>query len=248
MSGLAVLLRKELSQQIRTHRLMIVAVVFFIFGLGTPLMLHFLPELVPAEEMFELPEFTAADAVQGYIETFGQVGLLAAILLAMGAVAKERESGTASMILSKPVSRAAFILAKLAALAFVFLVAIIVGGAGCYLYTLVIFGDPGAGNFLLANAIGGCYLLVCLSVTLMFSTFFKSQLAAGAVALVILLTLTMTAGLSVMKDYSPGALLNWATALSGGEASHPWGALVVGLVFVVGTVVLGWQNLRGKEL
>jgi len=248
MTGLATLTRKELSQQIRTHRLMIVAVVFFIFGLGTPLMLHFLPDLVPAEEMFELPEFTAADAVQGYIDTFGQVGLLAAILVAMGAVAKERESGTAAMTLSKPISTAAFVVAKLAALASVFLVAVIVGGIGCYVYTLVIFGDPGAGNFVLASAIGGCYLLVCLAATLMFSSFFRSQMAAGAVALVFLLTLTMTAGLSVMKDYSPGALLNWASALSRGDATNPWGALAGSFWFIALSLLVGWRVLCRKEL
>jgi len=248
MNGLAVLLSKEFRQQLATHRLLIVTVLFFIFGLGTPLLLHYLPSLVPAEEMLEFPEFTANDAAESYVETFGQLGLLAAILVAMGAVARERESGTAAMVLSKPVSSAAFIVAKLAAVAFTFAVAITAGGLGCYIYTVVIFGDPGAVNFLFANLVGGGFLLVCLSVTLMFSAFFRSQMAAGALSLVFLLALTLTTSLPVMKDYSPGAMLSWATGLAAGEATHPWGALVVSLVLVVATVVVAWQVLRRKEL
>ncbi len=248
MTGFPVLLSKEIWQQFRTHRLLIVTVVFLIFGLGTPLLLHYLPSLVPAEEMVEFPEFTANDAAESYIETFGQLGLLAAILVAMGAVAKERESGTAAMVLSKPVSSAGFIVAKLAAVTLTFVVAMTAGGLGCYVYTLVIFGDPGASSFLFANLVGGCFLLVCLSVTIRFSAFFRSQMAAGALSLVFLLALTLTAGLSVMKDYSPGATLSWATGLAAGEATHPWGALGVSLVFVVVTVVVAWQALLRKEL
>ncbi len=248
MAGFSVLFTKEVRQQLRTHRLMIVIVVFLLFGLGTPLLLHYLPTLVPADENIELPEFTATDAVQGYIDTFGQVGLLAVILVAMGAVAKERESGTAAMVLCKPVSRAAFTTAKLAAMVLTFLIAVIAGGFGCYAYTLVIFGDPGAGNFVFANLVGGCYLLMGLSVTLVFSSFFKSQIVAGALSLVFLIALTTTAGISVMKDYSPGALLNWADELAAGGASHPWGVLAVSLLFVGLTLVVAWQALHRKEL
>jgi ABC-2 type transport system permease protein len=248
MSGFLILLRKELLQQIRTHRLLVVIAVFFIFGLGTPLLLHYLPALVPSGEGFDLPEFTAKDAVQEYIGTFGQLGLLAAILVAMGAVAKERESGTAAMVLCKPVGTAAFIVAKLAAISLTFLAGIVLGGVGCYVYTAVIFGDPGASEFVFANVIAGCYLLVCLSVTLMFSSFFRSQMAAGAVSLVCLIALTLTASLSIMKDYSPGALLGWAARVVGGETSHIWGALVVSLIVVVLTVIAAWQVFRKKEI
>jgi ABC-2 type transport system permease protein len=250
MAGFAVLLRKELKQQLRTHRLLIVAAVFLFFGLGTPLLLHYLPRLVPAEDMFNMtiPEFTSVDAVQEYLSNFGQMGLLAAILVTMGMVARERESGTAAMILSKPVGRGAFVTAKLAALTLVFTVGIALGGLGCYAYTLIIFGNPGGSNFLVANVVAGLYLLVCLAVTLMFSSFFRSQLAAGGLALVLLIIVALTAGLPVMKDYSPGALLKWANDIAAGSGTSAWGALVVSLLVIVLTLIIGWRVFRGKEL
>ena len=166
----------------------------------------------------------------------------------MGMVARERESGTAAMILSKPVGRGAFVTAKLAALTLVFTAGIALGSLGCYAYTLIIFGNPGGSNFLVANVVAGLYLLVCLAVTLMFSSFFRSQLAAGGLALVLLIVMALTAGLPVMKDYSPGALLKWANDIAAGSGTHAWGALIVSLLVIVLTLIIGWRVFRGKEL
>ena len=66
--------------------------------------------------------------VNEYLDTVGQIGLIAVILVAMGAVAKEREMGTAAMTLSKPVGCAAFITSKFAVLALTFGIGIAVGG------------------------------------------------------------------------------------------------------------------------
>ena len=248
MDGFAVLLKKELKQQVRTHRLLIVAAVFFFFGLGTPLMLHYLPQIVPQEDMIAIPEFTAADSVEGYLGNFGQIGLLAAILMAMGAIARERESGTTAMILSKPIGRGAFIAAKLAALAIIFAIGITLGGLGCYAYTLVIFGNPGGLHFFAANLVAGLYLLICLAVTLMFSSFFRSQLAAGGLALVLLIVMAATAGLPIMEAYSPGALLMWSTEIAEGNWSMAWGALFVSLAVVGAAPAIGWQVFRRKDI
>ena len=249
MSSMLALLRKEFKSQWRTHRLLIVAAVFFVFGLGTPLLLKYLHALVPSEGFTGvLPQFTAADSAKGYIDTLGQVGLLAAILVAMGSVAAERESGTAAMILAKPAGPGRFIVAKLAALAVTFGLGIAIGAVGCYAYTVVLFGSPGGFNFLVANLIGWLYLLFCLSVTVMYSCFFKSQLAAGGLALVTLVAIAGTAGLPVLRDYSPGALMALSQTWSSGGDTIAWGPLAVAIALIPATIFIGWQVFRRKEL
>lgn len=248
MGSFAALFNKEFRGQLRTYRLLIIVAVFLIFGLGTPLLLKYLHVLIPAEEATILPEFTAVDAVKGYLDTLGQVGLIAAILMAMGMVSRERETGSAATTLSKPVGCGNFLLAKLVALALTFGLGIAVGAVGCYFYTVVLFGNPGGLNFLLACLVGGLYLLFCLAVTLMYSAFFKSQLAAGGLALVTLVAITGTARLSVMEDYSPGALPAWSQRIASGSGEYLWGMLVVSLVMIVVTTVIGWQVFKRKEL
>ena len=244
-----ILFKKELKEQVKTHRMLIVAAVFFFFGLGTPLLINYLPVLVPVEESaIVLPEFTAVDAVEGYIDTAGQVGLIAAILIAMGSVARERELGTAAMTLSKPVGCGAFVSAKLAALTVTFATGIVIGALGCYIYTMILFGNVGAPDFIAANLLIGLYLLVCLAVTLMYSCIFKSQLAAGGLALVSLISLTATSGLPLMQDYSPGALSGWARRVATSSGPQPWGALIAGIVLIALTTLIGWQVLKRKEI
>jgi len=168
--------------------------------------------------------------------------------VAMGSVATERESGTAAMTLSKPVGCGSFILAKLAALAVTFGVAIAVGAVGCYLYTVVLFGNPGGFDFFIATLIGALYLLFCLAVTVMYSGFVKSPIAAGGLSLVTLAAIAGTAGLPVMKDYSPGALLSWAEDVASAGGPNSWWVLIVSVVLIILTTVIGWQVFKRKEL
>jgi ABC-2 type transport system permease protein len=113
VTGFAILLRKELLEQWRTRRLPVVAVVFLTFGIASPLLARYLPEIVKslggAGFEIKIPEPTARDAIDQFLKNLGQAGVLTAILLAMGSVANEKERGTAALVLSKPASRAAFL-------------------------------------------------------------------------------------------------------------------------------------------
>jgi ABC-2 type transport system permease protein len=213
------------------------------------LLLKYLHALVPAEgATIGMPEFTTGDVVQSYIRSLGQLGLIAAILVAMGSIASERESGTAAMTLSKPVGCGSFILAKLAALAVTFCVAIAVGAAGCYLYTVVLFGNPGGFDFLVATLLGALYLLFCIAVTVMYSGFVKSPIAAGGLSLVTLAAIAGTAGLPGIKYYSPGALLSWAEDVASAGGPNSWWVLIVSVVLIILAIVIGWQVFKRKEL
>jgi ABC-2 type transport system permease protein len=249
VSSFFVLFRKEFKGQLRTYRFLIVIALFFIFGLGTPLLLKYLHALIPAEDaVIGIPEFTAADAVQSYISSLGQLGLVAAILVAMGLVAGERESGTAAITLSKPVGRGSFIVAKLGALMVTFGTAVVVGSAGCYLYTVVLFGNPGGFNFFVASLLGALYLLFCLAVTVMYSSFVRSSIAAGGLSFVTLVAIAGTAGLPGIKYYSPGALVSWAENVAMAGGPNPWWVLIVSVVLIITATVIGWRVFKSKEL
>src|SRR5690606_21638030 len=114
-------LRKEWLEQWRTSRLLIAAVVLTAFGFSAPLLAYFTPALIamlPEAEALAglIPPPTVGDAVAQYVENLSQFGTLLALLLTMGVVAQEKEKGTAALVLSKPLPRWAFLLAKLAAL------------------------------------------------------------------------------------------------------------------------------------
>src|ERR687888_418463 len=117
MAGLSILIRKELLEQWRTLRLPVIGAIFLLIGLSSPLVARFTPEILKAVggDQFQivLPPPRTADAVDQLLKNLSQLGAFVAVLLPMGAVATEKERGTAALLLSKPAGRAAFLVAKL---------------------------------------------------------------------------------------------------------------------------------------
>jgi ABC-2 type transport system permease protein len=246
-----VLFRKEIREFLKTYKLLIVVALLLFFGLSAPLVIKFLPKILEmsGEQIpLQLPTFSAADAIKSYLSTLGQIGLLISILVAMGSIAQERERRTAVMTLSKPAGFGSFITAKLATLALTFGIGLTIGAAGCYLYTVTLLGAFDAGTFIIINLLAALYLLVCLSITLIYSAFFRNQLAAGGMALVTLIILALLSNIPSFAKWVPVALMNGATNMASGSGFNAWPALVVSSAIVVTTVIVGWQVLKKREL
>jgi ABC-2 type transport system permease protein len=246
-------LRKELLQQVRTKRLLVVAAVFALFGLGSPLLANFTPQLLRtiegAEQFADLiPEPSAADAVGQYVKNITQFGFLIAILLGMGAVAGEKEQGTAAMILSKPLPRWAFILSKFAAQTAVYTVGFALAGAGANAYTSWLFEALPAGAFFLTTALLLVWLLVFAAVTVAASTLAGSTGAAAALALGGAIALLLAGSIPVLSAFAPGALVGWASQAPLAEIPAQAGALAAALVLITVSLVGAIAAFEVQEL
>ena len=251
MTGLTALLKKEFLEQYRTHRLLIVAAVFALFGLGIPMLVKFGPELAKASAdgiLVEIPPPTAIQAFTEFAASIGQLGIVVAVMAAMGAVANELKHGTAITTLSKPISRAAFVTAKLIAISFTFLVGLSVAASFCYFYTTGLIGEASAIAFLQFNLLMAVLLVFCLAVTVFFSCLFKSSVAAGGLAIAVIIGQMLLAGIPVVGDYLPGKLLAWGTGIISGTTDPYWGALVVTVGLSVAAVYLGQYFLKNREI
>lgn len=134
---------------------------------------------------------------------------IAAIILGQDAIIGEKHSGTAAWVLSKPVSRPAFILAKVCGHALGFLVAFaLLQGAVAYLQISRAGGASPSG---FAGAMGLLYLnvLFYLTLTLMLGTFFKGR------GPVLGITLSLLLGYKVFVGIAPGLTIitPWAMVL-----------------------------------
>jgi ABC-2 type transport system permease protein len=251
MTGLGALFKKELKEQLKTYRFLIIAIVFLFFGLATPLMLKYMPELLKLtgeEIVIEIPPPTPVQSLTEYADTAVQLGVFMAVLLAMGAIAKERESGTAAMTLSKPVGRGAFLLAKLMAISTGFLVALGLGSIACFGYTVFLIGKADVLAFLVLNLLLGLFLIFCLSVTLLFSSLFRSQLAAGGLALAVLIGQALVGGVPLIGDFMPAGLIGWGEGLLSGTGTSAWTALGATLSLAIICLYLAWLSLRHGEV
>jgi ABC-2 type transport system permease protein len=246
-------LRKELMEQWRSYRLLITAAVLVAFGLIAPLTARYTPELLKllpnGEEIARLfPPPTALDAVTEYTENISQFGVILALLMAMGAVAHEKERGTAAMVLVKPLPRWAFLTAKFAALGVTFAVSIAVAGAGCYYYTFILFEPLDIGPWVELNVLLLVFVLVYVALTLMCSVFAKSQAAAGGLAFALLIVLALPGALPKVGEYLPGQLMAWGAGLIAKSGVTAWPALWISVGLIAGALGLAWLAFERQEL
>ncbi len=251
MSGLGVLIKKELKEQLKTYRFLIITTAFLFFGLTTPLMLKYLPEILKMageDIIIDIPPATVVQALTEYAGTIVQIGVLIAVLVTMGAISRESEKGTAAMVLSKPVSRIAFILAKLFALSTSFVAALVLASMACYGYTVLLLGEADIVAFIALNGLLILFFVVSISVTLLFSSMFKSQLAAGGLALVVLVGQAIMVNIPRIGAYMPSNLVSWGTGLLSGDIASAWGAVRISLAIIIACLYLTWLKVRNKDL
>ena len=225
MNGFLMLTRKELRENLATYRMLIAAAVFLIAGISGPLLTHMLPDLLRGSSSGNLTiivgKQTVVDAVNAYLSNMAQLPMVVAILLAMGAVAEERKHGGGAMILSRPIGRSAYLLAKFTGYSLVLLGALVLGAIAAFYYIALLFAGAQPGPFLAINLGLAATLLDVVAITLLCSTLLRSGVAAGGSAFVLFIVLSTLPGLwSPLGVWLPTSITGHAQALLSGT----WGA------------------------
>lgn len=249
------LLRKELREQWRSHRLLVVVAVLVAMGILGPLTARYMNVLLSSipgtPEGLEavLPPPTAELAIAELADNLAQFGLILALLVPMAVVVGEKTSGTAALTLSKPVSRAAFLAAKLAALLVTFTIGVGLGVSAGYAYTGMLFEWLPFGGFAHLAGTLLVYLLFYASLTLLASTLMRSQLAAAGLAFGLALAMGVIGSIPAVGAWMPSAVLAWGRAAAAATPIQvPWKALLMVGGLIPGLVALGWLFFRRQEL
>lgn len=246
-------LRKEIIEQWRTSRILVLLIVLGMFGMLSPLIAKFMPEMmrfIPGAEQFAalIPPPTIKDAIDQYLKNIGQFALLLAIFLAMGSMVQEKERGTAILMLVKPLGRGPFLLAKFLALALTFLIGLLVAGLLGYYYTLFIFGAPDAAAWTGANLLIWVYCLFYVAVTLLASTVSRSQAVAAGSGFGALIVISILSSIPGIPPIFPNQLLNWGAELFINPGASYWTALGVSLGLIAAFLLAAWLSFRRQEL
>jgi ABC-2 type transport system permease protein len=250
MTGWWPLFKKEILEQIRTYRFLIVGGVLLFFALTTPLTLKYLPEIIKmaGESMqISVPPPTAVQSLTEFASTALQLGVLLLVLVGMGSIANEYKNGTALLTLSKPVTRAAFVTAKMAALSLNLVVGLLISSLVCFAYSVWLIGSADLGAFMLQSLLLALFLVFCLSLTLLFSSLFKNSLAAGGLAMAVIILQALLSGLPGLGEYLPGKLPGWGLGILNGVTAPRWAALGITLGFSGLCLYLAQMILQKKE-
>ena len=255
MNGFAILLRKELLEAWRTRRLPVVAVLFLVVGIVSPLTARYLPEIVKAlggQVQISIPPPVAADALAQLQKNLGQLGALAAIALAMGSVSGELDRGTAALVLAQPATRAAFLGAKLVAIGVVLGVSVIAASVVAWIYTAILFEPLPVAGWVAMAALSWLALMAWASITFLASAATGSTTAAAGIGFVGIVVISLASIVPTLDRLLPPALAAPAIQLaSAGVVADPGAALTAVLgttALIVVAAVAAQLAFRSREL
>lgn len=253
MTGLGVFAGKEAREILRTWRLWVLPSIVLLFALTGPVLARFTPQLVGALvgnqlQGLKIPEPTYSDAYIQWVKNLSQIVLIAIIIVYAGLVSGEIRSGTAVLVLTKPLSRTAFVTAK-AAVHSLFLVCIVaVGALLTWGLTWLIFGSAPAAA--LWSATGAFLLLGLVFVALMtlLSVLIRSTAGAAGAGLGVYVVLSIAAIWKPLGTYSPAALTTQPASLAAGKDVAALWPVLISMLLVPVLVALAGGLFRRQDL
>jgi ABC-2 type transport system permease protein len=219
-------LGKEVTENLRTKKLLVLVCVFGTFAILSPVLARYIGELfnmlLPADEVemfnaiFGDPHYSQAYAQ--FYSNMLQIGTLAVILLFMGTILREKKSGTADLMLTKGLTPATFVAAKFTVAACFTLITTVAAVLITYLYTYVLFGEAGSpANVLLSGLMFYAYLLMTIGTVIFFSSIARGMGTSAVFSMLFFFVTLIVSSLPRFGPYTPGAMLNWPTLIAGGR-------------------------------
>jgi ABC-2 type transport system permease protein len=255
VTGYRRLLEKEMIEAWRTHRLVLVCALYILLGITAPVIIRYLPQIQtlfgPVNEELGLGDLGLPDAIDLVVRNMVQFGSIAAVLLAMGAVAGERERGTLAATLSKPVTRTAFFVAKFVSISMVLALATALGILAMYLYATLLYGPTDPIPWFQVLLVLVLAVLVPAAITFLGSVVTGSSLGAGAIGLLSLVVQSFGSTLPTASPWFSSGLAEIARAapLEGaGSDLDPFQTIGVSIGIVVVALVLAWWRFRRADV
>ncbi|WP_182353754.1 ABC transporter permease [Flaviflexus huanghaiensis] len=228
-----ILIRHELRGMLRTWRAPVLAGVVIFLALIGPVITKLMPQIISLvggglEILGGDP--TSVNAYAQWASDLSQVIPLLTVMVAAYSIAQPLSSGSAALLLARPVPRSALLLAPAVANALITAVAVIIGALGNSVMTAILFGEGELGTPM-AMALRWLVLMAVLIAAAALGAALRGSMAGAAgVGLGVYFALALLSAVPGVRDYSPAGLFS----LEGGE-TWGWAALTaVPLIALMG--------------
>lgn len=254
MSGFRAFLGKELREIRKTWRMWVLPGILLFLGLTTPVLAAATPYLLKMTAqrtpgvVIEFPTPTALDAYLQFMGNLAQLALLAVIVTGAAVVAGGRRAGTAALMLSKPLSRTGFIVAKAVSSLTIVVVATILGAALCIVVTIAVFDASHIAGFVMSVLMWLALAAMFVALMVFLSAAMDRQAPAAGTGIAVYVALFVLTGFPAVRDRTPAGLLAANDAVLKGRhvaLAAPLATTLVLAMLFVGAAVIGF---RRKEL
>ncbi|MCL2840432.1 MAG: ABC transporter permease [Defluviitaleaceae bacterium] len=211
-------LGKELMENLRTKKFLVMICVFLSFAMTSPLLTRFMGEflafMLPGEDEMAMAMANAMGTptwVDSYIQIYGnlgQIGAITVLLLFMGIILREKRSGTADLVFTKGLQPSAFVLAKFTMAGILILITVIASVLIGYIYTLVLFEYGGnLGHVFLGGLVFGVFMLMMLAIIMLCSAIARSTAISAVLGFFAFFFFIVLSAIPVIGVFTPGTLM-----------------------------------------
>jgi ABC-2 type transport system permease protein len=254
MTGFGAFMRKELTEIRRTWRLWVIPGMLVFFGLTSPIIAALTPALVQSMAasqpgvVIKIPPPGVLDSYVQFLKALNQFVLIAVVITGAGVVSGERGAGTAILALTKPLSRGAFVVAKILSQIGLLAVSAALGTAVCLVMTAVVFDGLSDARLVTVAALWMVYASLVVVMMTLFSSAFRSRgAAAGAGLGFYFLTLLLSNWGPAARYSFLGLLPAMGNALVGKPVAVAW-PLATAVVAIVAGAVAAVKIFERQEL
>ncbi|MDE3281259.1 ABC transporter permease [Lacticaseibacillus casei] len=253
MTAAAIFTKKELLESWRTHRFLILTVVFLIFGILSPLMAKLLPALLKGGlggVKIAMPTPTSLDSWTQYYKNMTQIGIYVFALMLGGCVSQEIQQGTLINLVTKGLPRWSVIIGK----AFVGLLLWLwcVGSAFLvtWAYTAYYFPDIHSPHVVLAFVPLAIFGIFFLSLLVFGSTLASNNYGGLLFTVVIVALLYLAQMVKEWQHFNPISLIsdNMKILVNADALTKLWPVMVMAVVIALGLFWAAIKVLDQKKL
>ena len=253
MSGFAVFAHKEAREILRTWRIWVLPGILLFFALTGPVLARYTPELVGALAGDQLkglvmPTPTYLDAYAQWVKNLSQIALFALIIIYGSIISSERKSGTAVLVLTKPVSRTAFVVAKAAVHSAFLAILVVAGTLLTWGLTAAVFGQAPGSALWSSALVWLVFGVLFIALMTLLSVLIGSAAGAAGAGLGAYALVSIAAIWKPLGTYSPAALATQPASLAAGKDVAVLWPVLTSLLLTVVLVAVAALAFRRKDL
>ena len=249
-------MKKEVTEYIRTGRLVILGLVFMFFGILAPAtakltpwpMEHFAGEMEKSGFMIGEIKVNALSSWSQFFSNASMM-LIVFILIVGGTFAAEYRSGAFVFTVTRGLAREKIVLAKAVMLASLWTVMYAVCAGLTYFYTVYYWGNDGVTDVMASLVLLWLFGLWLVCLFMLMATMFTSVSGALGCTAAVVFIVYLVGMVPKVADYLPTRLMGGMSVLSGEIAPADFiGAVIVstvsGVLMLAGSVLV----FRKKQL
>lgn len=208
-------LKKELLEVWRTKKIILLAVIFMLFGIMSPLIAKLTPEIVKMSfgEDFPMTAPTSIDSWMQFYKNINQMGVYLFAIIFSGVVNQEVSKGTLVPLVTKGLKRRIILLSKAIMLYIQWGFSVLVSFGITYGYTWYYFPDNQSPYPWLAMLPLFIFGLFLVSLILLASTMTKSSFEALLIMVSVMIIGYVANLFEVVKNWNPLSLIGQNVAI-----------------------------------